>query len=105
MYFCFLFFLGVNGSHPFRTLGIGQRPYLDASFTTHLRDLEPFRRKPPAIASISSSALTTHSPSNGIATTDCQGYKPNAPQIQGKPQLERLQYNSPIIGWHNQFNT
>ena len=85
--FCLRFsILGPNTGHPFRTLGIGQRPFLDAPFTSHLSDLETFRRKAPAITPISS-ALSSHSPSNGTATADCQGYKPNAPQIQGKPQL------------------
>lgn len=83
---------GPNAGHPFRTLGIGQRPFLDAPFTTHLRDLETFRRKAPAITPITSSALSSHSPSNGITSNDCQGYKPNAPQIQGKPQLEHKEY-------------
>lgn len=79
---------GPNGGHPFRTLGIGQRPFLDSSFSSHLRDLETFRRKATPLTSIPApnSNATVHSTSstNGLINSDCQGYKPNAPQIQGK---------------------
>lgn len=79
--------LGPNGSHPFRTLGIGQRPFLDSPFSSHLRDLETFRRKAPPLAAIqapNTNAAAVHSTTNGLMSSDCQGYKPNAPQIQGK---------------------
>lgn len=78
--------LGPNGSHPFRTLGIGQRPFMDSSFSSHLRDLETFRRKAPPLAPIpaSNSTAAVHSTTNGLINSDCQGYKPNAPQIQGR---------------------
>lgn len=71
-------FAGPNGGHQFRALGLGQRPFLDAPFTSHLRDLETFRRKAP-LTPISGNHPTT----NGISP-DCQGYKPNAPQVHGK---------------------
>lgn len=81
----FIFFLlfhrtGPNNGSQFRALGLGQRPFLDAPFTTHLRDLESFRRKAPHTPI---SNFSSHSTSNGI-NSDCQGYKPNAPQIHGK---------------------
>lgn len=78
--------IGPNNNHPFRALGIGQRPFLDQTFSSHLRDLETFRRKVPAITSISASNSNTavHSTTNGLISSDCQGYKPNAPQISGK---------------------
>ncbi|XP_075214199.1 runt-related transcription factor 3-like isoform X2 [Lycorma delicatula] len=31
-------------SHHFRAVGLGQRPFLDTSFSTHLRELESYRR-------------------------------------------------------------
>lgn len=79
--------LGPNGNHAFRSLGIGQRPFIDSSFSSRLRDLESFRRKAPPLSSIqpqSNTNPTVHSSTNGLITSDCQGYKPNAPQIQGK---------------------
>lgn len=85
-FFCFNLFSVPNGSHPFRTLGIGQRPFLEAPFTSHLRDLD-FRRKAPPLTAITTSINNTpggHPLSNGLSSSDCQGYKPNAPQIQGK---------------------
>lgn len=77
-----------NGPLPFRTMGISQRPFLDTPFTSHLRDLD-FRRKAPPLTAITTSinnTSTMHVPSNGLSSSssDCQGYKPNAPQIQGK---------------------
>ncbi|XP_059616740.1 protein lozenge isoform X2 [Phlebotomus argentipes] len=88
---------GPTGGHQYRALGLGQRPFLDAPFTGHLRELEPYRRKTPATSSINQlpSAPTasmgvsgghTSPSSNGIpsssSTVDCQDhYKPNAPQI------------------------
>lgn len=71
---------GPNNGSQFRALGLGQRPFLDAPFTTHLRDLESFRRKAPHTPI---SNFAGHSTSNGISS-DCQGYKPNAPQVHGK---------------------
>lgn len=85
---------GPNGAHPFRTLGLGQRPFIDSSFTSHLRDLETFRRKVPPLTAIQPTAnvnTTVHSTTNSlIGSSDCQGYKPNAPQIQGKQYLNLL---------------
>lgn len=77
-------FTGPNGGHQFRTLGLSQRPFLETPFTNHLRDLESYRRKAPLTAI---SPVSNHhtSSSNGLTnSTDCQGYKPNAPQIQGR---------------------
>lgn len=77
--------LGPNGGHPFRTLGIGQRPFLDSSFSSHLRDLESIRRKAAPITSVPTAPISNPtSTTNGLINSDCQGYKPNAPQIQGK---------------------
>lgn len=74
-------FSGPNGGHQFRALGIGQRPFLDHTpFTSHLRDLETFRRKAPHTPL---SNISNHSSINGL-NSDCQGYKPNAPQVHGK---------------------
>lgn len=81
----FFYFIGPTPGHQFRAIGIGQRPYLDPSFTTHLRELETFRRKAP-ITSLTPS-LTSHSNSNGNSNSDCQDYKLNAPQVQGKFQF------------------
>lgn len=89
IFFYFNLFSVPNGSHPFRTLGIGQRPFLEAPFTSHLRDLD-FRRKAPPLTTITTSINNTpggHPLSNGLSSSDCQGYKPNAPQIQGKKML------------------
>lgn len=91
-FFFFTFFslieLGPNGQLPFRAMGIGQRPFIDSSsFSSHLRDLETYRRKAPAITSIPSTntnTISTHQTTNGLLNSDCQGYKPNAPQISGK---------------------
>ncbi|XP_037921502.1 protein lozenge isoform X2 [Hermetia illucens] len=69
-----------TGGHQFRALGLGQRPFLDAPFSSHFRELESFRRKAPvpSLAPLGSN----HSSSNSTINSDCQGYKPNAPQIQ-----------------------
>lgn len=53
---------------------------MDQTFTTHLRELETFRRKAP-LTSITTSS--NHSNSNGNNNSDCPDYKLNAPQIQG----------------------
>lgn len=92
--------LGPTGGHQYRALGLGQRPFLDAPFTGHLRELEPYRRKvptssanqlpsAPTAASMGPSGSHSSSSSNGLpsssSTIDCQDhYKPNAPQIHGK---------------------
>lgn len=80
--------LGPNGQHPFRALAVGHRPFMDSSsFSTHLRDLETYRIKAPAITSIPTSntnTVSTRQTTNGLLNSDCQGYKPNAPQISGK---------------------
>lgn len=90
--FIFIFFVLIsapNGMNPFRTLGIGQRPFVEPPFTSHLRDLD-FRRKAPPLTAITTSINNTsavHSSSNGLSSSDCQDYKPNAPQIQGKNDI------------------
>lgn len=81
------FISGPNNGSQFRALGLGQRPFLDAPFTTHLRDLESFRRKAPHTPI---SNFGSHSTSNGV-NSDCQGYKPNAPQVHGKLTQESNQ--------------
>lgn len=39
------FYFISDGTQSYRALGLGQRPFLDAPFTSHLRDLETLRRK------------------------------------------------------------
>lgn len=97
----FVFQLGPNGQHPFRTLNIGQRPFLDSSFSSHLRDLESFRRKAPVIPTTNATTSSTHPTTNGLISSDCQGYKPNAPQIQGKKIEWRIREK--ILFWHRTF--
>lgn len=137
-----------HSHHQLRALGIGQRPFVDIPFTSHLREIETFRRKNgatstfnPNISSRTTSPISgagaggslsghtgsnnhtlaangygssngggiqqqqlilNHNSSPGHSSTnnhsssshnnnnsDCQGYKPNAPHIQGeweKPQ-------------------
>lgn len=79
-------FTGPNGNHSFRALGLSQRTFLEAPFSSHLRDLDTYRRKATSSAITSSSSNSNvHSASNGLMNIDCQGYKLNAPpQIQGK---------------------
>ncbi|XP_055682609.1 protein lozenge [Lutzomyia longipalpis] len=88
-----------TGGHQYRALGLGQRPFLDAPFPSHLRELESYRRKAPTSSSNQlpsapsaaslgpSGSQSSSSSTNGIlssaSTIDCQDhYKPNAPQIQ-----------------------
>lgn len=55
-----------------------------------LRDLDPFRRKMITNSNASANHSTnSNSNSNNNTSLDCQGqgYKPNAPQIQGKLQI------------------
>lgn len=71
------------GHHQFRTININQRPLLEPPY---LRDLESFRRK-TALSQISSNNNTNNISSNtnsNASIEQCQGYKPNAPQIQGE---------------------
>ena len=96
MQFITLWILGINerifnfitgptniGHHQFRTININQRPLLEPPY---LRDLESFRRK-TALSQISSNNNTNNISSNtnsNASMEQCQGYKPNAPQIQGE---------------------
>ncbi|GAB0094038.1 Protein lozenge [Sergentomyia squamirostris] len=85
-----------TGGHQIRALGLGQRPFIDSPFPSHLRELEQYRRKPPSslsnpmpsapAASLGSSG-SYPSPSNGVPTSTAaalesqEDYKLNAPQI------------------------
>lgn len=103
--FCAL--TGPPGGLQYRAPGLGHRPFMDG-FPKAYHDLETLRRSTKAAntavaaaasaaASVAtaSNALTTSasiaqqlgsnfSSSNSTINSDCQGYKPNAPQIQGK---------------------
>lgn len=108
LYFLPLFTLtGPPGGLQYRAPGLGHRPFMDG-FPKAYHDLETLRRSTKAAntavvaaasaaASVAtaSNALTTSasiaqqlgsnfSSSNSTINSDCQGYKPNAPQIQGK---------------------
>ena len=88
-HFCLItrdaFFTDPPPGHQLRPLTFGQRPFLDAPFTNHLRELETFRRKPtvPNLAT-PSSITSNNSNSNPTIPSECQEYKPNAPQMSGK---------------------
>ena len=103
-------FLGPpNGTH-FRAFGFPQRPYPDASLSSHFRELTSLHRvtrssaAAAAAASMVNSSATpasttgstasgsltqlvgssgNHSPTSSALNSDCQGYKPNATHIQG----------------------
>lgn len=98
---------GPPGGIQYRAPGLGHRPFMDG-FPKAYHDLETLRRSTKAANSAvaaaasaaasvatASNALTTSatiaqqlgsnfSSSNSTINSDCQGYKPNAPQIQGK---------------------
>jgi hypothetical protein len=87
----FFFVAGPTGGHPIRTItNISQRPFPDAMFTSHLRDLESLRRKSSPLSLSASHShyangnLGTALASSAGALDSHGGYKPNAPQIQGK---------------------
>lgn len=65
------------GNHQFRTLSLNQR-LLEAPY---LRDLEPFRRK--SLSQLNNNSSSLQSSNSNVPAIEC-GYKPNAPQIQGK---------------------
>lgn len=68
--------------HQFRAMGLGQRPFLDAAFSSHLKDLETFRRiksEPPLEPATSVSPTMSSSGS-------CYKFGSNI-QTQGKPFL------------------
>jgi hypothetical protein len=94
MDFCTLSVSGPTGNHPIRTIS-AMRPFPDSMFTNHLRDLSTVRRKSSPL-SISASH-THHANGNydsGLGSTvgalEFQGYKPNAPQIQGEFNAQSL---------------
>lgn len=65
------------GNHQFRTLSLNQR-LLEAPY---LRDLEPFRRK--SLSQLNNNSSSIQTSNSNVPAIEC-GYKPNAPQIQGK---------------------
>lgn len=97
---------GPTGGPQYRALGLGQRPFIDG-FPKTFHELETLRHSAKVAAATTAAAaaavsvasagnaLTTnasiaqqlgsnYSSSNSTINSDCQGYKPNAPQIQGK---------------------
>ncbi|XP_055844943.1 protein lozenge [Episyrphus balteatus] len=72
-----------TGGHQYRAVGLGQRPFLDPPFYSHVRELETLRRKAPTTGSSLAPLASNHSSSNSTMNSpDGQGYKPNAPHIQ-----------------------
>ncbi|XP_023163228.2 protein lozenge [Drosophila hydei] len=92
------------GGPQYRALGLGQRPFIDG-FPKTFHELETLRHSAKVAAATTAAAaaavsvasagnaLTTnasiaqqlgsnYSSSNSTINSDCQGYKPNAPQIQ-----------------------
>lgn len=74
------------GTHQLRTFSLNHQRMLD---TPYLRDLEPFRRKSLSQLNPNSSNQTPNN--TNVPALECSvgggtvsGYKPNAPQIQGK---------------------
>lgn len=87
MFCCYSFLLDGPPGIQFRLSS--QRSFMDPTpFTSHFRDYDTYRRKAPnAVVTAPSLSGSNHSSSNSTinsAAADCQGYKPNAPQIQGK---------------------
>lgn len=83
MYFYYISGPTNIGHHQFRTINMNQRPLLE---TPYLRDIEQLRRK-TALSQISSNNNTNNISSNtnsNASIEQCQGYKLNAPQIQGE---------------------
>jgi hypothetical protein len=79
---------GPTGTHPIRTIS-AMRPFPDSMFTNHLRDLSSVRRKSsPLSISASHSHHANGNFESGLGSSvgalEFQGYKPNAPQIQGE---------------------
>uniref|UniRef100_A0A1A9WCC0 Runt domain-containing protein n=1 Tax=Glossina brevipalpis TaxID=37001 RepID=A0A1A9WCC0_9MUSC len=86
------------GGHQFRAFGLAQRPYPDATFSSHFRELGSLHRVSRSsavtanvtVAPTSSTGpnlpqlTSNHSSSSSTINSDCQGYKPNATHIQGK---------------------
>ncbi|XP_064556046.1 protein lozenge-like [Drosophila montana] len=91
------------GGPQYRALGLGQRPFID-SFPKTFHELETLRRSAKVAAATTAAAAavsaasasnpltantsiaqqlgSNYSSSNSTINSDCQGYKPNAPQIQ-----------------------
>ena len=76
--FCLLFTAPSPGSHQLRTLTFNQR----LLGSPYLRDLDAFPRKSLSQLNNNSSSHQISHPN--VPTLECGGYKPNAPQIQGK---------------------
>ncbi|KAL9880674.1 lozenge isoform 1-T1 [Glossina fuscipes fuscipes] len=84
------------GGHQFRAFGLAQRPYPDATFSSHFRELGSLHRVSRSsavtanvtVAPTSSTGpnlpqlASNHSSSSSTINSDCQGYKPNATHIQ-----------------------
>ncbi|KAM8718601.1 hypothetical protein ACLKA7_001330 [Drosophila subpalustris] len=104
------------GGPQYRALGLGQRPFIDG-FPKTFHELETLRRSAKvaaattaaaAAASAAASAATVgnalstsaqqlgsnYSSSNSTINSDCQVYKPNAPQIQ---VVENYRKSAPSI--------
>uniref|UniRef100_A0A1B0C6D4 Runt domain-containing protein n=1 Tax=Glossina palpalis gambiensis TaxID=67801 RepID=A0A1B0C6D4_9MUSC len=87
---------GPPGGHQFRAFGLAQRPYPDATFSSHFRELGSLHRVSRSsavtanvtVAPTSSTGpnlpqlASNHSSSSSTINSDCQGYKPNATHIQ-----------------------
>lgn len=114
----FTIFAGPPGGPQYRALGLGQRPFIDG-FPKTFHELESLRRSAKAAAATTAAAaaasaatsaasvgnaLTTsahqlgssYSSSNSTINSDCQVYKPNAPQIQGKTARTELLPPEPV---------
>lgn len=96
---------GPTNQHQLRPLSFGSRPFLDPGYS-HLRELE-YRRKGTNLGQHSSNNnnnnnnttnnnnnnnsnnnnLLSVANANQLNSLECQGYKPNAPQIQGNSIL------------------
>lgn len=84
IYFCLVRIAQPTGTHQLRTFSLNQR-LMDTQ--PYLRDLEPFRRK--SLSQLNNNSSSNQgSNTNVSASLECSassgGYKPNAPQIQGK---------------------
>ncbi|XP_067636857.1 protein lozenge [Eurosta solidaginis] len=82
---------GPPGVHPIRALGLGQTPFFESSYPTHLRDFDVRRsvRQTPAVSSSATALphITNHSSPNSSRTINTDLYKPNAPDISETNQL------------------
>ncbi|KAI9590469.1 hypothetical protein GQX74_008636 [Glossina fuscipes] len=95
---------GPPGGHQFRAFGLAQRPYPDATFSSHFRELGSLHRVSRSsavtanvtVAPTSSTGpnlpqlASNHSSSSSTINSDCQGYKPNATHIQGQLDWRRM---------------